>query len=396
LTGQLILNPGREKSVLLRHPWIFSGAVQTVKGNPASGETVDIISSKGDWLCRAAYSPTSQIRARVWTWSQDEEVNADFFAFRIKSSILQRQQLGLFKKSDAIRLVHGESDNLPGLIADIYASVIVIQALSAGIDPWKMEIARILKEQTGAECVVERSDVEVRKLEGLEEHTGVLVGNEPAGEITINEAGLRFGVDVLHGQKTGFYLDQRENRILAGSLAHGRRVLNCFSYTGGFTVHTLAGGAEEVLSIDSSGEALSTARRNMELNDLQANRASYMEADVFQALRNLRDRAETFDVIILDPPKFAPTAAHAAKAARAYKDINLLAFKMLRPGGLLFTFSCSGGVTPDLFQKIVAGAAQDANVNARVSHWMTQAADHPVALNFPEGHYLKGLVCEVG
>jgi len=396
MTCQLILNPGREKSVLLRHPWIFSGAVQSVKGDPSTGETVDVVSSKGDWLCRAAYSPTSQIRARVWTWSQDEEINEGFFTGRIKKAIEFRQQLGLFKKSDAIRLVHGESDRLPGLVADIYRNVVVVQALSAGIDPWKSEIARILKEQTGAECVVERSDVEVRKLEGLEEQTGVLLGKEPAGEITINEAGLRFGVDVLHGQKTGFYLDQRENRVLAGSLAHGRRVLNCFSYTGGFTVHALAGGAEEVLSIDSSAEALVIARRNMELNDLPANRATWMEADVFQALRGLRDRAETFDMIILDPPKFAPTAAHVEKAARAYKDINLLAFKMLKPGGLLFTFSCSGGVTADLFQKIVAGAAQNANVNAKVSHWMTQAADHPVALNFPEGHYLKGLVCEVG
>ncbi len=396
MTGQLILNPGREKSVLLRHPWIFSGAVQALKGEPSTGETVNVVSSKGDWLCRAAFSPASQIRARVWTWSQGEEINEAFFTGRIKKAIELRQQLELFKKSDAIRLVHGESDGLPGLVADIYRNVVVIQALSAGIDPSKLEIAGILKEQTGAECVVERSDVEVRKLEGLEEQSGVLLGKEPAGEITINEAGLRFGVDVLHGQKTGFYLDQRENRILAGSLAHGRRVLNCFSYTGGFTVHALAGGAEEVLSIDSSAEALAIARRNLELNDLPANRATWMEEDVFQALRNLRDRAETFDMIILDPPKFAPTAAHAAKAARAYKDINLLAFKMLRPGGLLFTFSCSGGVTPDLFQKIVAGAAQDANVNARVSHWLTQAADHPVALNFPEGHYLKGLVCEVG
>jgi len=395
MTGELVLNPGREKSVLLRHPWIFSGAVQSVKGSPVSGETVDVVTSKGDWLCRAAYSPTSQIRARIWTWSQDEAVDEAYFSKRINTAIVNRQQLGLFKKSDAIRLIHGESDGLPGLVADIYGRVVVIQALSAGIDPWKMEIARILKEQTGAECIVERSDVEVRKLEGLDEFTGVLIGKEPAGEITINEAGLRFGVDVLRGQKTGFYLDQRENRMLAGNLAQGRRVLNCFSYTGGFTIHALAGGAEDVLSIDSSAEAISAARRNMELNDLPANRAIWMEADVFQALRNLRDRAETFDMIILDPPKFAPTAAHAARAARAYKDINLLAFKMLRPGGLLFTFSCSGGVTPELFQKIVAGAAQDANVNARVSHWMTQAADHPVALNFPEGHYLKGLVCEV-
>jgi 23S rRNA (cytosine1962-C5)-methyltransferase len=395
LKNQLILNPGREKSVLLRHPWIFSGAIQSVKGNPAPGETVDVVSSTNEWLCSAAYSPASQIRARVWSWTESEEVDEAFFARKIKSAIDLRKSLELFKKTDAIRLIHGESDNIPGLVVDSYRDTLVIQSLSAGIDPWKSTIARILQEQTGAVCVFERSDVEVRKLEGLTEQTGVLLGKSPDGEIAINEAGLRFVVDIQHGQKTGFYLDQRENRMLAGSLAHGRRVLNCFSYTGGFTVHALAGGAEEVMSIDSSADALAAARRNLELNDLPANKASMVEADVFQALRNLRDRAEKFDMIILDPPKFAPTAAHAAKAARAYKDINLLAFKMLKSGGLLFTFSCSGGISPDLFQKIVAGAGQDAGVQARITHWMTQAADHPVGLNFPEGHYLKGLVCEV-
>jgi 23S rRNA (cytosine1962-C5)-methyltransferase len=229
----------------------------------------------------------------------------------------------------------------------------------------------------------------------LPEQTGLLSGSLYKNEVTINESGLRFLVDVIHGQKTGFYLDQRDNRMLAGTMSQGKRVLNCFCYSGGFTVHSLAGGADYVLSIDSSSDALDTARRNLELNDLPANRAAWLEADVFQAMRNLRDRAETFDMIILDPPKFAPTAAHAVKAARAYKDINLLAFKMLRPGGSLFTFSCSGGIDQMLFQKIIAGAALDAGMKARIVHWMTQAADHPVGLNFPEGYYLKGLVCEV-
>ncbi|GAP23022.1 class I SAM-dependent rRNA methyltransferase [Leptolinea tardivitalis] len=392
---QLILKPGREKSVLQKHPWIFSGAIQSVKGDPAAGEVVDVLSSRNEWLCTAAYSPASQIRARIWSWTGNEEIDEIFFDKRIKTAIQLRNDLGLFKKSDAVRLIHGESDCLPGLIADLYKDTVVLQSLSAGVDQWKPVIARLLQEKTSATCVLERSDVEVRKLEGLQEQAGVLLGKEPEKDLTILETGLRFLVDVLHGQKTGFYLDQRDNRILAGSMAQGRRILNCFSYTGGFTVHTLTGGAEEVLSIDSSAEALETARKNLELNDLPSNRAHWMEADVFQALRNLRDRAEKFDMIILDPPKFAPTAAHAAKAARAYKDINLLAFKMLNPGGVLFTFSCSGGISQDLFQKIVAGAALDAGVHARITHWMTQAADHPVGLNFPEGYYLKGLVCEV-
>lgn len=392
---QLILKPGREKSVLQKHPWIFSGAIQSVKGDPAAGEIVDVLSSRNEWLCTAAYSPASQIRARIWSWTGNEEIDEIFFDKRIKTAIQLRNDLGLFKKSDAVRLIHGESDCLPGLIADLYKDTVVLQSLSAGVDQWKPVIARLLQEKTSATCVLERSDVEVRKLEGLQEQAGVLLGKEPEKDLTILETGLRFLVDVLHGQKTGFYLDQRDNRILAGSMAQGRRILNCFSYTGGFTVHTLTGGAEEVLSIDSSAEALETARKNLELNDLPSNRAHWMEADVFQALRNLRDRAEKFDMIILDPPKFAPTAAHAAKAARAYKDINLLAFKMLNPGGVLFTFSCSGGISQDLFQKIVAGAALDAGVHARITHWMTQAADHPVGLNFPEGYYLKGLVCEV-
>lgn len=392
---QIILKPGREKSVIQRHPWIFSGAVQAVDGNPSGGDTVAVISSKNEWLCFAAYSPSSQIRARVWSWDKTDAINEEYFNQQIRKAIQLRKELELFKKTDAFRIIHGESDNLPGLIADNYDNTIVIQALSAGIDRWKAVIAGSIQEQLHPSAIYERSDVEVRKLEGLPEQTGLLSGSLPDNEITINESGLRFLVDVINGQKTGFYLDQRENRILAGTLTQGKRVLNCFCYTGGFTIHALAGGADHVLSIDSSSDALEVARRNLELNDLPSNRADWLEADVFQAMRNLRDRAETFDMIILDPPKFAPTAAHAAKAARAYKDINLLAFKMLRPGGLLLTFSCSGGIDQLLFQKIIAGAALDAGVNARIVHWMTQSADHPVGLNFPEGHYLKGLVCEV-
>lgn len=395
MTYQILLKPGREKSVLQKHPWIFSGAVQELKGKPESGEVVDILSSRGEWLSKAAFSPQSQIRARIWSWNKDEIVDEKFLLERIQKAVSLRKELGLLNRSDAIRLVHGESDNIPGLVVDIYGGTVVIQVLSAGIEPWKKSIAEILIKELDIESVYERSDVEVRKLEGMPESKGLLAGKLPKDKITITEGNLRFLIDVVSGQKTGFYLDQRENRLLAGKLAHGKKVLNCFSYTGGFAVHTLAGGADHVLSIDSSVEALEIARHNLELNDLPQNRAEWMEADVFQAMRTLRDKGSKFDMIILDPPKFAPTAAHVAKAARAYKDINLLAFKMLNPGGLLFTFSCSGGIDQNLFQKIIAGAALDANVHARIIHWMTQAADHPVALNFPEGFYLKGLVCEM-
>ena len=394
MTNKMLLKPGREKSVLQKHPWIFSGAVQEISGNPESGEVVDVFSARGEWLCKAALSPQSQIRARIWTWQQVDIIDRNFLSERIRKAIKLRKEQGLFYRSDAVRLIHGESDNIPGLVVDIYGGTIVLQALSAGIEPWKKSIAEILLQEIDAEGVFERSDVEVRKLEGLPESTGLLAGKMPKSKITISEGNMRFLVDIIHGQKTGFYLDQRENRLLAGKLAHGKNILNCFSYTGGFTVHALAGGADRVLSIDSSAEALEIARHNLELNDLPQNRAEWMEADVFQAMRALRDKGSKFDIIILDPPKFAPTAALAAKAARAYKDINLLAFKMLNTGGLLFTFSCSGGINQDLFQKIIAGAALDANVQARIIYWLTQAPDHPVALNFPEGYYLKGLVCE--
>ncbi len=389
--ANLILKPGREKSLLRRHPWIFSGAVQQVDENHASGSTVDLLSFNGEFLARAAYSPTSQIRARVWTFA-DETIDADFFRKQIHQAIAKRHMLNIMRDTNAYRLIHAESDGIPGLIVDRYADVLVLQSLTAGSEFWKETIADILLEETGLQDIYERSDADVRELEGLQPITGILRGN-PETQLRIMEYGLLFKVNIVTGHKTGFYLDQRANRQRVKELAQNRDVLNCFCYTGGFTVHALAGGAKFVVSVDSSADALALGQENVSLNGQQTEGAEWIEADVFHFLRKLRDQNRSFDMVILDPPKFAPTAAQAEKAARGYKDINLLAFKLLRPGGILVTFSCSGGVDADLFQKIVASAALDANVEATIIEHLAQGSDHPVSLHFPEGMYLKGLVC---
>ncbi len=386
----LILKPGREKSVLRRHPWIFSGAVQRVDEETASGGTVDVLSSSGDFLARASYSPQSQIRARIWTFD-DKPVDSDFFRKRIKAALDVRNLTIDLHSTNAFRLIYAESDGIPGLIVDRYADVLVLQSLTAGSEYWKETIADILLEETGLQIIHERSDVDVRELEGLSPQVGRLRGGISNSPITISEYGLKFVVDVEHGHKTGFYLDQRMNRRRVGELARGRDVLNCFCYTGGFTVHALAGGARSVVSVDSSADALALGRENISLNGLP--QSEWIEADVFQLLRKFRDQNRSFDMIVLDPPKFASTLAQVEKAARGYKDINLLAFKLLRPNGILVTFSCSGGVDAYLFQKIVAGAALDAGADAQIIERLSQPPDHPIALNFPEGAYLKGLVC---
>jgi 23S rRNA (cytosine1962-C5)-methyltransferase len=391
----IYLKAGREKSVWQLHPWVFSGAIERTEGNPGLGETVQIISSKGEVLALAAYSPTSKIRARIWTWNVEEKIDEAFFHNRLQQAIALRRQLIPSDVTDAVRLVHGESDGLPGIVVDQYAEVLVLQLLSAGADRWRDVIVQALVELTGIDSVYERSDVEVRKLEGLEERVGLLHGKDVPEWIAIKESGFDFWVDVKSGQKTGFYLDQRQNRIRLSSYAKDRNVLNCFCYTGAFSVYALASGAKEVLSIDSSAEAIEQAKAHVAENHLDMEQASWIEGDVFKELRLLRDRGKKFDLIILDPPKFAPTAAQAEQAARGYKDINLLAFKLLAHNGILFTFSCSGGISAELFQKIVAGAAADAGVEAQILEHLAQAPDHPVALNFPEGAYLKGLVCRV-
>ena len=384
--AELRLKINREKSVVRKHPWIFSGAVQAVVGNPELGETVKVISAEGEALGYAAYSPHSSIRARMWNFNVRQEIDEVFIANKMRIAISLRNSQNLLNaENDSFRLINAESDGLPGLIVDKYADFLVVQLLSAGPERLKDTIISNLISITGEENIYERSDVEVRKLEGLTLRKGILSGKEPEGPIEIIENKKRFLVDVVTGQKTGFYLDQRDNRRAIGKYAANRQVLNCFSYSGAFTIYTLEGGARHVTSIESSQEAIGLAKKNMVLNDLPEDKISWINGDVFKELRLLRDKGLSFDMVILDPPKFAPTIAQVRSASRGYKDINLLAFKLLNPGGILATFSCSGGIDRLLFQKIIAGAALDAKVDAKILEQLSQGADHPVALNFPEG-----------
>ncbi len=393
---KLTLKPGKEASVMHRHPWIFAGAIARLDGRARLGDTVDVEASDGRALGRAAYSPHSQIRARMWTFDPVETIDHAFFKRHISAAVAARAAIPELRAQQGMRLIHGESDGLPGIIADRYGDTVVIQLSTAGSDKWREAIVGALVQATGCARVYERSDLEVRKLEGLEGRVGWLHGAPLAAPPVIEEHGVRMEVDIEGGHKTGFYLDQRDNRLLARNLAAGRRVLNCFCYTGGFSLQALAGGATQVISIDSSKPALEAAARNLALNpDLPPARAEWRCADVFEELRLLKKAGERFDLIILDPPKFAPSAAHAERAARAYKDINLLGLRLLNPGGLLMTYSCSGGISAESFQHIVAGAASDAKVDVRILRRLTAAADHAVSLAFPEGEYLKGLLCQV-
>ena len=414
----VVVQASREKAVQRRHPWVFSGAIAEEPHRAGFGDTVTLVSSSGAFLARASWSPESQIRARVWTFDENEAVDDDFFRRRIAGAIDARANLlasaeggdagggvlpspqpGGRASGNSLRLVHGESDGLPGLVVDRYGDVLVCQFLATGVEHWQNVIVEALAELTGAASVYERSDADVREKEGLRTRTGLRVGKEPPELVTVDENGRRYLVDVREGHKTGFYLDQRLGRDAAARWCRGREVLNAFSYTGGFSVAALTGGAASVVDIDTSGPSLALARRNVAANgfggDDAAGRYDAIEGDVFTLLRRFRDSRRSFDAIVLDPPKFADARAHLDKAARGYKDINLLAFKLLRPGGVLLTFSCSGLMTGELFQKVVADAAVDARRDAALVERLAQPADHPVALPFPEGAYLKGLVCRV-
>ena len=394
-TTRIVLKAGREKSLLRRHPWVFSGAINRAEGSPKAGDTVHVVAADGQFLGVAAFNPDANIAARVWAWEENTQINVAFFQHRLETAINMRRTLFARNPDDAERLVHGESDGLPGLIVDRYADVLVVQISSAGSRRWREAIIAALGRITGARAIYERSDADVLALEGLTPRTGLVQGALESTLVEFNECGLRLRADVAQGHKTGFYLDQRDNRLQVGQLAAGREVLNCFCYTGGFTVQALAHGAVSVMSVDSSANALTLAREHVQINNQPEDRCEWVDADVFEHLRKLRDQNRLFDLIILDPPKFAPTAASAERAARGYKDINLLGFKLLRPGGLLATFSCSGGVSADLFRKIVAGAALDAGADAQVIDQFHSTPDHPVALAFPEGEYLKGLLCRI-
>ncbi|WP_414450742.1 class I SAM-dependent rRNA methyltransferase [Burkholderia sp. 22PA0099] len=412
------LKPSKDKSLLRRHPWVYANAIDRVDGKaPAPGATVIVRSHDGRFLARGAYSPHSQIRVRVWSFDEAEPIDHAFFKRRVQRAVAHRQTM--VTGTDAVRLVFGEADGLPGLVVDYYVDdglphalplgqspdatapaterrgQLVCQFMAAGVEAWKEAIVAALTAATGCPNVYERSDVSIRQKEGLEQITGVLAGDAPPPTLIARENGVRYHVDVPNGHKTGFYVDQRDNRALVGQLSRERDVLNCFCYTGGFSLAALAGGASRVVSIDSSGDALALAQRNVTANGLDPARATWLDADAFKTLRRLADEGERFDVVVLDPPKFAPAREHVDRAARAYKDINLSGFRLLRPGGLLFTYSCSGAIDMDLFQKIVAGAAADARVDARILKRLGAGVDHPLLTAFPEGEYLKGLLLQI-
>ncbi|AOE98751.1 ribosomal RNA large subunit methyltransferase I [Serratia marcescens] len=395
MTVRLFLAKGREKSLLRRHPWVFSGAVQRVEGKALSGETIDILDSQGKWLARGAYSPESQIRARVWTFQQDEEINIDFFIRRLQQAQSWRDWVAQRDGLDGYRLIAGESDGLPGITIDRFQNFLVLQLLSAGAEYQRPALLSALQHCYPECSIYDRSDVAVRKKEGLPLAQGPVLGDLPPELLPITEHGMKLLVDIQQGHKTGFYLDQRDSRLAARNYSAGRRVLNCFSYTGAFAVSALMGDCAQVISVDTSQAALDIAKQNVELNKLDLNKAEFVRDDVFQLLRNYRTQGEKFDLIIMDPPKFVENKNQLASACRGYKDINMLALQLLNPGGILLSFSCSGLMPTDLFQKILADAAVDAGRDVQFIEQFRQAADHPVIATYPEGLYLKGFACRV-
>jgi len=392
--AKVVLKKGKEKSLLRRHPWIFSGAIKRVEGPFQDGDIVDVVDAKGKFLARGYLNTRSQITVRILTW-QEEEVDSAFWRRRLEIAIKAREGLFLPGHTEAVRLVNAESDGLPGLVVDQYGQYLVIQFLTLGIERWKETITELLWELLKPKGIYERSDVDVRLKEGLEPVAGLLRGEEPPDRLEIRENGLKFWVDVKRGHKTGFYLDQRENRLRVKGFALGKEVLDAFSYTGAFGVYALSGGAKRVVHVDSSEEALEMAKANVELNGFPVRDEDFVRGDVFEVLREWRKEGRLFDLIVLDPPKFAHSKEQVDDAVRGYKDINLMAMGLLRPGGILFTFSCSGLVPPELFQKAVFWAALDAGKEVQVIGKMSQARDHPFSLNFPEGEYLKGLILRV-
>ncbi|EIO3983772.1 class I SAM-dependent methyltransferase [Vibrio vulnificus] len=396
MSAAIYLVKGREKSVVRRHPWIFSRGIDRVEGNPQLGETVDVYGHDGKWLAKAAYSPESQIRARVWSFEK-QDINKAFFVKRIQDAQLLREDVIERDGLTGYRLIAAESDGMPGVTIDRYQNFFVCQLLSAGAEHQKQNIVDALIEVFPDCNVYERSDVSVRKKEGLQETTGVLHGEMPPKSVVIEENGVKISVDIVAGHKTGFYLDQRDSRQQAMKYVKDKEVLNCFSYTGGFGLYALKGGAKRVINADVSQPALDTAKFNAELNafNISKKRAVFLNADVFKLLREYRDQGTKFDVVIMDPPKFAESKAQLNGACRGYKDINMLAMQILNPGGTLLTYSCSGLMDQVLFQKIIADAAVDAGRSVKFVERFEQAADHPTDTAYPEGFYLKGFACKV-
>ena len=394
MSAHVILQPSRDKSLRRKHPWVFESAVAELKGRARVGDTVDVFDSEGDWLGRGAYSPHSKIRVRMWTFNKEESIDNGFFLRKLEAALSLRQRLFNPEETNSFRWIASESDGLPGVTIDVYDNVAVVQLLSAGAEKHRSKIVWAITKLIPDIHVYERSDVDVRKKEGLEPVTGVLHG-QPPSQVTIKENGLKIVVDIENGHKTGFYLDQRDSRAAAAHFAKDSDVLNCFSYTGTFSCYALKGGAKSVTNVDVSQPALDLAKQHVTLNGFDDNKAKYINKDVFKALREYHEQKQQFDMVILDPPKFVDSKASLTRAARGYKDINMYGIHAVRSGGLLLTFSCSGLMPADLFQKVVADAALDAGRTIKIIGRLHQASDHPIIGSYPEGYYLKGLVCEV-
>lgn len=391
----VILKKSADSFIKRKHPWIFSGAIEKVEGNLSNGETVQIFTSDKKLVGLGSFSPSSQIRVRVWTFNPEEKIDSDFFKLKIEQAKSLREKIINIKTTNTYRIINSENDGLPGLIVDCYGEYLVCQFLSSGAEFYKETFINILNDTFKPKGIYERSDVDVREKEGLKPIKELLIGKEPKELVEIIENGLKFLVDIKEGHKTGFYLDQRDNRKLISEFSKGKNVLNCFSYSGGFSVYALASGAEKVTQVEASASAIDLSLKNIKLNNQDSSLVENINGDVFEVLRKFRDERKTFDLIILDPPKFAESVSQIQKASRGYKDINLLAIKLLNPGGILFTFSCSGHISQELFQKIVADAALDSGREVKIIKQLTQASDHLVATYFPEGLYLKGLLCSI-
>lgn len=396
MESKIILHESRDKSLKRKHPWIFSKAIKEVVNEPSNGADINIYDCNNNFLAVAAYSPNSQIRARVWSFNKDEKIDKDFFKAKILKAYEARKLMLEVTAMSACRIIAAESDSIPGLIVDMYNNYLVLEVLSAGAEFHLKEIVAALREVFPEHNIYERSDVEVRKKEGLELRKGVIFGENPPTEIEITEnENMKLLVDIENGHKTGYYLDQRDNRAALAKYCKGKSVLNCFSYTGGFSLYALKGRALKVANVDVSQRALDTAKRNIVLNHLDPGRVKFIKEDVFKFLRNEKAKNNKYDVIVLDPPKFAESRGQLDKACRGYKDINMLAASIINPGGYLMTYSCSGHMTPDLFQKVVADAILDANREGQIVEYLQQASDHPISTAYPEGLYLKGLVVRI-
>ncbi|RZK78690.1 MAG: class I SAM-dependent rRNA methyltransferase [Pedobacter sp.] len=390
----IILKKGKEKAAILRHPWIFSGALDKIKGSPANGEIVAVWSASQEFLAYGYFNDQSRVALRLMEWDQNVTIDEAWYTQRLEKAIASRADI-LNENTNTCRLVFSEADLLPGLIVDKYADFLSLQILSAGMENAKDTIINILRTLLNPKGIFDKSDAGARKHENLEPADGLLWGDQPPEFLEVKENGVIYHINIADGQKSGFYCDQRDNREILAAYTKGKTVLDCFCYSGGFTLNSLKAGASHVTSVDSSALAIETLKHNLELNGFSEAMQSSVQSDVNKQLRVFKDENKKFDVVVLDPPKYAPSRSALDRAARAYKDLNRLGMMILEPGGILATYSCSGAVDMETFKQIIAWAALDAGREVQILKQFHQPEDHPIRMSFPEGEYLKGLLLRV-